>query len=54
MIQQVCGDAFVQGSQVAVSPSGEVYVAWEPSQPQTRARSIFGSLQILARHLEPW
>lgn len=29
VIAEVCGDAFVQGSQVAVGPEGEVYVAWE-------------------------
>lgn len=29
VIQEVCGDSFVQGSQVAVGPGGEVYVAWE-------------------------
>jgi len=29
VIREVCGDAFVQGSQVAVGPAGEVYVAWE-------------------------
>ena len=29
VIDEVCGSAFVQGSQVAVGPGGEVYVAWE-------------------------
>ncbi|MBI2883747.1 MAG: exo-alpha-sialidase [Candidatus Methylomirabilis oxyfera] len=29
VIQEVCGDSVVQGSQVAVGPGGEVYVAWE-------------------------
>lgn len=29
VIDQVCGANFVQGSQVAVGPSGETYVAWE-------------------------
>lgn len=29
VISEVCGDAFVQGSQVAVGPAGEVYVVWE-------------------------
>jgi hypothetical protein len=29
VIDEVCGDEFDQGSQVAVGPSGEVYVAWE-------------------------
>ncbi len=29
VIHEVCGSAFVQGSQVAVGPGGEVYAAWE-------------------------
>lgn len=29
VIDEVCGDVIVQGSQVAVGPGGEVYVAWE-------------------------
>lgn len=29
VIREVCGDPFVHGSQVAVGPGGEVYVAWE-------------------------
>ena len=29
VMNQVCGNALVQGSQVAVGPKGEVYVAWE-------------------------
>lgn len=29
VIQEVCGDSFVQGSQIAVGPGGEVYVTWE-------------------------
>jgi hypothetical protein len=29
VVEEACGDPFVQGSQVAVGPSGEVYVAWE-------------------------
>lgn len=29
VIDEVCESAFVQGSQVAVGPGGEVYVAWE-------------------------
>ncbi|PWB78595.1 MAG: hypothetical protein C3F08_08295 [Candidatus Methylomirabilota bacterium] len=29
VIREVCGDAFVHGSQVAVGPGGELYVAWE-------------------------
>jgi hypothetical protein len=28
-VQEVCGFSFVQGSQVAVGPRGEVYVTWE-------------------------
>jgi hypothetical protein len=29
VLDQVCGANFVQGSQVAVGPAGEVYVSWE-------------------------
>jgi hypothetical protein len=29
VLAQVCGSSFVQGSQVAVGPSGEVFVLWE-------------------------
>jgi hypothetical protein len=41
VIDEVCGNAaLVQGSQVAVGPAGEVYVAWERYVPNFVTRSI--------------
>lgn len=40
VIVERCGDAFVQGSQVAVGPSGEVYVAWEEFEDDFVTRAI--------------
>lgn len=36
----MCGDPFVQASQVAVGPDGEVYVAWERYAADVVTRSI--------------
>jgi hypothetical protein len=44
VITEVCGFDFVQGSQVVVSPNGEVYVAWEDFTDD-----IFGPRQLLIR-----
>jgi hypothetical protein len=45
VLAQVCGNIpFVQGSQVAVGPSGKVYAAWEQSSLSSSAvRSIYAS-----------
>ena len=40
VIVERCGDAFVQGSQVVVGPSGEVYVAWEEFEDDFTTRAI--------------
>jgi hypothetical protein len=46
VLAQVCGNIpFVQGSQVAVGPSGKVYAAWEQSSLASAAvRSIYSSI----------
>lgn len=40
VIQEVCGDPFVQGSQIAVGPGGEVYVTWEAFAANSVTREI--------------
>lgn len=40
VIDEVFGDAFVQGSQVTIGPNGEIYVAWERYDADFVKRSI--------------